>query len=357
MTTLTLAGDLKSALTHFALIGLARLCENEGMKNVRIRWTNDAVPRAQLVLPESDTSHVADLLRFYAQRLGAHDQWPQVLLTYGTGKRAAQFSPFSPRIRAIDPVKERGDWTRHQDTRHKYLDELQATNELLDLRFLGALGEAAYWRFDNNAPRPDHGASRWEMKTRNKGEEFVQHRFSGLCKEVAGRNRDQIMNGLTGLAINDIGGKLSATSRTSSGLTPPGPVDAALALAGFLGISAFPLSHQVTRLSVTPCAYPVRSLHPQLLVLPVPFQEMTVARLQSLLLSRELALVVAHRGSLIDAALEPNSAGKELELAAAYRWLRSRGVPGVIEFPILKAGSASAPERQILRGTAVPHGV
>lgn len=356
MSTLTLAGDLKSALTHFALLGLARLCETDGIRGARICWTNETVPRAQLLLPDGDESHVAELLRSLAQRLAAHDQWPQVLVNYGTGKRSARFSPFSPRIRAIDPQKERVDWEVHQRTRHEYLDALQAAHQLLDLRFLGALGEAAYWRFDNKEPRPDHGASRWEMKTRNRGEEFVQHRFSGLCTEVSGRDRDEILDGLSGVKINDLGGKNSPDSRTSSGLTPPGPVDAALALAGFLGISAFPLSHQITRLSVTPCAYPERSLHPQLIVLPVPIQAMTVARLQSIIVSRELALVVAQRGSLLEVSADPDTATEELELEAAYRWLRSRGVPGVVEFPILKTGSSSAPERQILRGTAVPHG-
>lgn len=356
MSTLTLAGDLKSALTHFALIGLARLCENAGIRNVRVCWSNEAVPRAQLILPTVEQSHVADLILSHAQRLTGDDQWPQALVNYGVGRKPARFSPFSPRIRAIDPVKDRGDWKLHQETRHKHIDALQDAESIMDLRFLGALGEAAYWRFDNGAPRPDHGASRWEMKTRNRGEEFVQHRFSGLCDEVARRDREQILNGLTGGSIRDIGGKEDADSRTSTGLTPPRPVDASLALAGILGISAFPLSHQISRLSVTPCAYPVRSLHPQLLVLPVPFQEMTMARLQSILVSRELALVVAHRGRLLDAK-EPFDASEELELEAAHRWLRSRGVPGVVEFPILKTGSSSAPERQILSGTAVPHGI
>ena len=35
-------------------------------------------------------------------------------------------------------------------------------------------------------------------------------------------------------------------------------------------------------------------------------------------------------------------------------WLKDRGVKAVVRFPILLAGSSSAPERQVQYGTVVP---
>jgi CRISPR-associated protein Csb3 len=60
---------------------------------------------------------------------------------------------------------------------------------------IGALGEPAYWPTDRNA---DAGASRWEMKTRNQGAEFVGNRLVPLAQAVAARTIEQTLTGLTG---------------------------------------------------------------------------------------------------------------------------------------------------------------
>lgn len=356
MTTMTLAGNVKSALTHFALYGLARVCENAGMQKIRVRWTREAVPQAQLLAPQNEDEEIAEAVLTLVKQLAEEGQWPDIRVSYGTGKQEKEFSPFSPRIRGIQAEKNPDDWSRHQTSRHEALDKLTAERRLLDLMFLGSLGEAAYWRFDNKEPRPDHGASRWEMKTRNRGEEFVQDRFSKLCAELAQWDRAEVLDGLLGRAVNDSLGKNKADSRTSTGLTPPGPTDMALTFVALLGISAFPLAHQISRLSVTPGAYPVRSLHPQVMVLPVPVGEMTMARLQSVLVSQEFAQVLAHHGESLNGTTAGKSAGDAVDLEASYRWLQSRGVPGVAQFQVLKTGSSSAPERQVLQGRVVPHG-
>ena len=101
----------------------------------------------------------------------------------------------------------------------------------IDLELIGALGEPAYWRFASNGPRPDEGANRWEMKTRNRGEDFVRNRLRQLARIVADRDATAIVSGLTGHTVEDEAykGKRSDESRTATGLTSPRFTDSALA--------------------------------------------------------------------------------------------------------------------------------
>ena len=46
MSTITLAGDYTSALTHFAQYGLASLAEQHHPQGVTLGWTREAVPKA-----------------------------------------------------------------------------------------------------------------------------------------------------------------------------------------------------------------------------------------------------------------------------------------------------------------------
>ena len=49
-----------------------------------------------------------------------------------------------------------------------------------------------------------------------------------------------------------------------------------------------------------------------------------------------------------------NNTASVLGSARSAVWLKDRGVKAVVRFPILLAGSSSAPERQVQYGTAVP---
>ncbi len=59
--------------------------------------------------------------------------------SYGAGKEAAVFSPFSPRIRGIDAEKYPDDWASHQKTRQAHLDALMERDDLLSLLWI------SYW--------------------------------------------------------------------------------------------------------------------------------------------------------------------------------------------------------------------
>lgn len=167
METLTLARDFTSSLTYFAAIGLAMVVEEELGETVLISYSQDLSPKAQLHLGEVTAADAAEALRSVARRWAESGSWARETMGYPEKKSSAERSPFSPRIKVID---ETTTWRKHQEFRARHLDLLLEEHDILALRFIQGLGESSYWRFDNKARRPDHGASRWEMKTRNKGQ-------------------------------------------------------------------------------------------------------------------------------------------------------------------------------------------
>lgn len=352
MSTITLAGDYTSALTHFAQYGLASLAEQYHPQGVTLGWSREAVPKAQLTVEDADTHTIAGYLQKLAEQLSEPDTWVMRDVIYGSGKDEKKFSPFSPRIRVIDTKKYSTDWRKHQKARHEILDNLTANQDIPNLCWISGLGEAAYWRFDRKDNRPDHGASRWEMKTRNKGEEFVQHRLRPMCVELTNWSAEKILSGLSGESLNDSLGKNKSDSRTSTGFATPQPTDVALAFAALLGISVFPVIHQVHQLSVTPGAWPSDSLHPQKMVLPISTEHMTLARLRTTLRNRAYAQTV-------EQVCNPeydkynSTAESVFESAGSTEWLKARGIQAVVRFPIKLAGSDSAPERQVQVGKSV----
>ncbi|WJZ03455.1 hypothetical protein [Corynebacterium freiburgense] len=348
MATLMIGDGIQSALSHFAMYGLALLCEEKWPGKARMRWTNEEKPLGELSVPDVTEEAIAELLLEYATHLAAPDAWPQVRHTYGAKKKAVELSPMSPRIRAMDPIADSGDWREHQKLRHRAIDVCFESADYASLQWIAALGEAAYWRCDGKSNRPDEGASRWEMKTRNRGEEFVKDRLSPMVKELSQWDVSRIFAGITGRSVDDTIGKQKVDSRTSTGLTSPAPTDVALAFAGLLGIAAFPLVHNSGGISVTPGAWHRTRLHPSRMILPVPTEPMSLARLRSILMSGELALVTDNIGSILEGT--SNTAQNSLEVKAAMQWLRLRGVTVITVFPILKTGSSTAPERQVQRG-------
>lgn len=336
-----LAGDVTSALTHFAAYGLALLVEEEiEGASARLFFTQEAQPRAVVDLEGATPLDVARAVQKTAERWAQPESWVQELLDYPDGKKSALRSPFSPRIKGFEDEET---WARHTAFRATHLDSL--IDDRLALQFIHGLGEAAYWRRESNSPRPDDGASRWEMKTRNRGEEFIANRFSSLVAEVSTWDAAEILSGLEGTTLNDAIGKQKPDSRSSTGLTRPQPTDNALALAGLLGIGLVPPIRDIHGISITPGAYPHGVTHPRWMVLPVPIVPVTLERLRSMLFS-------PHLDAVAQAAVGIETQEQDLE-GAGRAWLRSRNFAAVSIFSIFKGGSSSAPERQVLSGTLV----
>src|SRR5690606_33927499 len=102
-----------------------------------------------------------------------------------------------------------------QAERHALLDAAYGpSTSWLDLQMMCALGEPAYWyRRPDGKPDLDRGASRWEMKTRNRGEDFVANRLAVLCQKVAERTPEAVLAGLRGDDPVDEAGKNAVDSR------------------------------------------------------------------------------------------------------------------------------------------------
>ena len=272
------------------------------------------------------------LLRFF---LAAEDSWVNVNQSYGAGKEAAVFSPFSPRFRGIDAEKYPDDWASHQKTRQAHLDALMERDDLLSLLWISGLGEPSYWRFEAKAPRPDHGASRWEMKTRNKGQEFIKHRLRLMCADLATWEPSAMLSGITGQTLYDsLDDK--PDSRTGTGFTVPQPTDTArLLCAG--GYCELPGDSPDPPDWRDPGAYPYNALHPRLMVLPVSFGRVTPARLRTVLRSHPYRRVVDELGK----AMERGSLSSDIfvsELADEKAILREKGVQAFVAFPHCEGG-------------------
>ncbi|MGV0684590.1 hypothetical protein [Mycolicibacterium thermoresistibile] len=336
MTELILAGAATSALTHFAMYGVSNIIEHETGCAVASYWHDSTTPTARIVADGIDEEQIAAAVRQHANRCAADGSWLHAEANIG-GKPTAAFSP------RIKTPSDGAEWKALQQIRHKHIDELIQTGEVLDLAMIGGLGEPAYWRFDGKDRRPDHGASRWEMKARNKGEEFVGNRLRPMAQVVADRSPAAILDGLTGERICDELSKANPSySQTATGFTRPGPTDCAMAWCALWGITNFPLAHRVSTISTTPAAFPASVLHTRFMVLPVITRPVAAARVRSILVSG--ALRVQAEQQCATASHDP------FVVDAARRWLESRGVAATVAFPIEKAGSDNAPQRFVLEG-------
>ncbi|HVA85414.1 MAG TPA: hypothetical protein VNF73_03735, partial [Candidatus Saccharimonadales bacterium] len=289
-----------------------------------------------------DLDGIAALVLDHARRHTQAGSWTAATVDIA-GTTAGRLSP---------RIKVPGDddaWLQLVRSRREAIDRETAGPRRLDLAMIGALGEPAYWRFDAQGKRrPDEGASRWEMKTRNAGEDFVQDRLHRLAVCVAARDTAGVRDGLRGLRMEDEVGKNAPDSRTGTGLAGIGPVDNALAWCALWGLSLLPVvprtgrpSESAGHGSVRPTGAPRQNwFH-----LPVSNHPLTLPRLATIIVSEQLATVAT-------ADALPGGDG-ELGARSARDWLLARGIGGVVRFPIGVFGSASAPERRALLGSVV----
>lgn len=334
-----IAGKFRSAFGHFALVGLAAIVEDSGSR-VRFGWeVKGAAPRAFL---ECDLS-LDEIAKVVHQHAGHHltsDSWMQVTTNVGVNKERPIFAPRGVKL-SPDQCED------YVGQRRKWLSENQESAMGLDGRMLLGLGEFAWWHNVCNLRSEDDGASRWEMKARNKGMDVVSHQALKLAKAVVDRDLTAVREGLSGVAIVDEVGKNSLDSRSSTGFQMPGPADNALAWCALWGMSAFPVAHQTPEaatsshgLSQTPCTFGRRRVHPERAGLPVFDGPISLRRYRSVVMSRALDVELFHRGRASDG-----------EVVRSSDWLLHQGVQWVLDFTIHLGGSSSAPERALRSGT------
>lgn len=360
MTEMQIAGTIESALSHMALVGLAAIVDDCTGTRPRIRWTEDWPSRATLTCGLT-TAEIAEAVRSHAQGHTEPGDWMTQRVVSGPRDGSGLFTPRAKGM--TDPA----DWRAYLDQRRATLVTQRrleagapqasrttaseggppAALRPLDEAMLVGMGETAWWLAGSKRRRPDDGASRWEMKTRNRGEEFIRDRLCHLAANVAARTLTRVSDGLTGLRSIDEAGKDAPDSRSSTGLTTPGPTDNAIAWCALWGIAAAPTlptsdwDPDSRGMSQTPGTWPRDRVHPTHFGVPVFTRPATVGRWSAVLVSRPF-----------DLAMRGLASG--LPDVEAQSWLREQGVRALACFPSRVVGSASAPERQLLTGQAHP---
>lgn len=339
MATVILAGDSNSALTHLALLGAAAIVR-AGLPDadVTVCWQNDGGWRAVLDVADLSGASIGAVVAEHAGRRIKPDSWVGEDIDH-EGRVTAVFSP------RIKVAGSREAWEKLQERRLNGIDALpMGLDGDLDRRFIQSLGEPAYWRTGPNGYRADEGASRLEMKTRNRGEEFIQNRLRLLATSVSARSNSDVIDGLTGSTLRDEVGKNKADSRTATGFTVPGPVDNAVAWCALWGISQFPVIPQVSSRSAT-CGFISGRGVESALAIPMPIWPVTPARMRALMLGRHVVAAARRTDSRI--------AGSDLvEADVAAEYLRARGVGIIMRFPWWSS-SGNAPEFRLLSGIPV----
>lgn len=331
-----IGGSITSALSHLFPVGLAGILEESGCTPVRWWWTDEAVSGVVLACPLGLES-IAEVVLRHATRHAGPESWVSARINVGDRSGTALFSP-----RVKPPAL--GDWDSYSTERNRFLERAQHELTALDWRMIGALGEPAWWMCNSKESKPDSGASRWEMKTRNQGQEFVSHRLSPLAAAVTARSIASVISSLTGVHVVDEVGSDRADSRTPTGLTPPGPTDNVVAWCALWGIAALPTLHaesspsRARGMSQSAGTWPRHRVHPAMASLPVFSVPTSVSHLRAVMLSRAF-----------DVAAFPSTDAIFTE--GEREQLRQQGLRAIIRFPAEIGGSPSAPERVLLAGS------
>lgn len=342
---LALHGRYDSAFTHLMAIGLALILEDADAERwCDVRWRDADT----IVVRTSDGlswNEAAETVKAHAERW-SESAW---LSARGEYAKGAIRSTMAPRLGS---PSDQG-WMKLERDRERCVDRL---NTALDLRYVGALGEPSYWSGDCTAQgyTPDRGASRWEMVTRNRGQEFIAGRLAPLAAAVAARDVKQIVDGMCGTTVVDEAGKNKDDSRTPTGLRHPSKTDNAQAWCALIGISAFPtMKSTQSKRGGSAAFFQVVRQRPYA-VLPIWLQPWTTDKYRAVVRSK--ALLVAG----LDAAVRSDQADgrvgygfDEATVSESWQWLKAQGVNSIMLFPQFISDNASAPERWLETGRRV----
>ena len=329
-----LGGEITSALTTFAGLGLALLLEGDGAEHGRLGWTDAAEPRMIVTADGYDDADIAVAVHEHAVASVAPGSWVQADLEsepWVDKKGRWVAAVMSPRISRPDQGKE-CKWGYLQRRRHFVIDRCREDGSKWgDLELMGGLGEPSYWW-----SKVDGGASRWEMKTRQNYQNFVHDRLRGLAEIVATRDGESVRSGLVGEAVIDeaYAKESSEKSRTATGLTSPRFTDSALAWCALWGLSSFPVIHRLTGASVTAGAVPIGEFTPTHLVLPVLVGPHSLGRWRAMVVSEQVIQAMEKAESAV--AARP-----------ARAWLVAHGARAILTFRVNVSDNDKAPERSL----------
>lgn len=333
-----LAGGHELLLTHMALLGAAAILESAGNDAVEVFWyEGHDRPIPVLSAPGLTELVLAHAVREHAKAKADEGSWLHAKANIeAPGKEPTLVSACTPRTRA--PSSAEG-WKELDRVR---LEALDSMNGSLDYRLQVGTGYRSWWVTRNGQVRADLGCSPWEMRTRNKGLEFVGDRLLPLARIVSTWDEGWIADGMCGRTRRDPHGKDSIGSRSSTGFTLPGPTDNATAWCALWGISLFPTLPQL-RDGGTSAAWLPRwseADRSRQLLMAMPTRPLSLARVRAVLRGRDL--IAAADTRLTDS-----------ERVAAWMRLQMIGIGAVLRFPVEVVGSSSAPERRALAAERV----
>jgi CRISPR-associated protein Csb3 len=346
--TINFPGSIDVAFDHLAAYGAAAIAQAAPRDRVRLAWSDDREPRLSLSgvtweqLAEAVHSHAVGHSQEASWIHADHPILPQWKLKPDPQQKVVVSALISPRDTPMGPIGIRA-W---YDAREAVLGDDPAALDPLDYDMIGALGAPSYWSSESDQPRPDHGASRWEMKTRNGGQEFVGDMVRKLAHTVAERSIDDVELGLRGDATVDEIGANKATSRTPTGLKPPEATDNARAWCALWGLSLMRVTHRPKGASVTSSHFGWEGAGH--FALPVTVVPWPLARLRTVLRSTHLLRVA---GAGLDQQERPRGLRiTPADRLASWDWLEARGVPAVVRFPVHRTDNPNAPEKWLNRG-------
>ena len=329
------ASDTNDFFDLLFVIGLSQILEATGGSPVALHW--DARSPDAVIEGAGSLTEAAQRVHEHARRHAGADTWVGAVGNQEGRTRGV----LSPRVGRFGDAEA---WRHWQAQRHRTIDTI-APEDVADLRFVGGLGEPAYWCTGRTGTQPGHGASAWEMKTRNRGEEFVQNRLHVLARWVSEREVDAVESGLAGATTVDEAGKNSVTSRTPTGLRPPGITDNARAWCALWGLSAFPVRPVAPTATVTApysrTAAAPREPGARLVGVPVVSAPVTLASYRAIVRGAHLAEVTSHAARNVLGVQGDNDAP---DVNVGKTWLRAHRVEGVTVGRKVFSDNANAPE-------------
>lgn len=330
--------DIRDAFDHLFLIGLASIVESETGARSFIHWRNWKTACLETGGVDSEKELAASVLD-HARR-AAESRWLTTTCSLSVGKR----SPLSPRI---GKLASREQFQELEEARRELIDSI-GRDDRLTRRLIGALGRPSDWSLNRSGEiNPDAGASAWDMKTRNRGEEFIQNRLAILGRAVASRTTDGVVKGLLGTSVVDEAGSNALTSRTPTGLRSPGVTDNARAWCALWGLSTLPTVPVVAGRgeAASRTAGAVRGPGGDVwFYLAIIQQSTTVAAFRAIARSEALARQAAWASGLDPSRLNRSDS----------RWLAEHGLTSFVVFHRSKSDNQNAPESWAESGRVVP---
>lgn len=337
--SITVPVDVHDAFSHLFLVGLASIVEEESPGTYcALRWERAGASATVLTSNPMDLDDISVCVHAHVSK------YNNLLAMTSDGKYdgGTLHATMSPRL---SNIVEASGWQALHDDRQAAIDALDSMGEC---RYFGALGQPSYWSGrvsgSSHALQADNGASRWEMVTRNKGQEFISGRLRKLSQIVADFSLERIRAGISGEIEADECGNEKSNSRTATGLHAPALTDNVRAWCALIGVSAFPVIPSVSDSRDSTAAMFQISKKGSYAVLPVFKEEWTLARFRS----------VSRSAALLKASVSIALAANDSDFTVHDDWLAERGVITCVLFRQFISDNKSAPERWLERGTFTP---